>query len=133
MRYDEFISRVQDRARLPDKEKAELATRATLETLGERIPEGLAGNVAAQLPPEAGESLRRAAASAGEGTGERFDRREFLARIRERIGDDEPETTYEARMVFEVMAEATGPGMMTRIREALPKDVRELVGAGGTG
>jgi uncharacterized protein (DUF2267 family) len=39
MQHDEFIGQVQNRAKLPSRGEAEGATRATLETLGERIPE----------------------------------------------------------------------------------------------
>jgi hypothetical protein len=42
MQHDEFVGQVQARARLADTGRAESAIRATLETLGERIPEGLA-------------------------------------------------------------------------------------------
>jgi uncharacterized protein (DUF2267 family) len=55
MRHDEFIGQVQNRAKLPSRGDAEGATRATLETLGERIPENLAVNLASQLPQEIGE------------------------------------------------------------------------------
>ncbi len=41
MQHDAFIGQVQARARLSSRGEAESATRATLETLGERMPEGL--------------------------------------------------------------------------------------------
>ena len=69
MEHDEFIGQVQARARLDSRGAAEQATRATLETLGERLSEGAAENLAAQLPHEIGEHLRRTAS----GTGERLD------------------------------------------------------------
>ncbi len=50
MKYDEFISQVQRRANLASREEAERATRATLETLGERLAGGEAKDLAAQLP-----------------------------------------------------------------------------------
>ncbi len=40
MKHDEFIGRVQHYARLPSRGDAERATRATLETLGERLAGG---------------------------------------------------------------------------------------------
>jgi uncharacterized protein (DUF2267 family) len=40
MKYDEFISQVQRRADLASREEAERATRATMETLGERLAGG---------------------------------------------------------------------------------------------
>ena len=55
MEHDEFIGQVQHRARLGSRGDAERATRATLETLAERIADGAANNLAAQLPNEIGE------------------------------------------------------------------------------
>jgi uncharacterized protein (DUF2267 family) len=60
---------------------AERAIRSTLETLGERIRDGLAENLAGQLPVEIGEHLRRTEAIYDLGAGERFDRDEFIARV----------------------------------------------------
>lgn len=59
MKHDEFIGHVQHGARLASRGAAERATRAALETLRERVPDGLADNLAAQLPTEIGEHLRR--------------------------------------------------------------------------
>ena len=50
MDHDSFIGEVQNRAELASRGEALSATRATLETLGERIEEGQATNLAAQLP-----------------------------------------------------------------------------------
>lgn len=84
MQHDEFIGQVQHRAQLPSRGDAERMARGTLETLGERIPEQLAAHLASQLPHEIGEHLRRTVTMGGAGTGERFDRSEFLARVAQR-------------------------------------------------
>ncbi len=55
MKHDEFIGQMQYRARLSSRGAAERATRATLETLAERLAGGEARDLAAQLPPEIGE------------------------------------------------------------------------------
>lgn len=47
MQHDEFIGLVQNRACLSSRGDAERASGATLETLAERVPEGLVGNLAA--------------------------------------------------------------------------------------
>jgi uncharacterized protein (DUF2267 family) len=133
MQHDEFIGQVQARARLSSRGDAERATRATLETLGERVPEGLADNLAAQLPHEVGEHLRRTEVYGGLGTGERFDTREFLRRVSERSGADEPRAAYLARVVFEVVDEATSGTLTQKVAESLPDDLRRLVTAGSTG
>lgn len=132
MKHDEFIGQVQDRARLASRGEAEGATRATLETLGERVPEQLATNIASQLPTEIGEHLRRTVTMGGAGSGERFDRSEFLTRVADRGHTDEPAATYQARVVLEVVGEATD-GVLDKLRDALPEDLRALVSAGSTG
>ncbi|GGM36808.1 hypothetical protein GCM10012275_04930 [Longimycelium tulufanense] len=133
MKHDEFIGQVQNRARLGSRGDAERATRATLETLGERLPEGLAENLAAQLPREVGEHLRRTEVFGGVGTGERFGLDEFVARVHLRSGASEPQAAFQARAVLAVVRDATSPGLMAKVRESLPDEVRSLVEAGGTG
>lgn len=133
MQHDEFIGQVQSRARLASRGEAERAVRATLETLGERMTEGLADNLAAQLPHEVGEHLRRTEVFGGVGTGERFGKRDFIERVAERAGADEPRAAHLARAVFEVVDEATQGTITTKVRETLPPDIRALISAGSTG
>jgi uncharacterized protein (DUF2267 family) len=133
MQHDEVIGQVQARARLSSRGDAERATRATLETLGERIPEGLADNRAAQLPQEIGEHLRRTVVYGGVGTGERFDTKEFVRRVSDRSSADEPQAAFLARVVFEVVDEATSGALTQKVAESLPDDLRRLVTAGSTG
>ena len=52
MKYDEFLGHVRHRTGLGSLTEAERATRATLETLAERLVGGEARDLAAQLPPE---------------------------------------------------------------------------------
>lgn len=133
MQHDEFIGQVQSRARLSSRGDAERACRATLETLGERIPEGLAGTLAAQLPHEIGEHLRRTEVYFGAATGERFDRQEFIARVAARAGVRQQQADYLARAVLEVVGEAVQDGGMTKVAESLPEDIRDLMLAGSVG
>jgi uncharacterized protein (DUF2267 family) len=133
MQHDEFIGQVQARARLSSRGDAERATRATLETLAERIPEGLADDIAAQLPDEIGEHLRRTIVYGGVGTGERFDTGEFVRRVSERSGTDEPQAAFLTRVVCEVVDEATAGILTRKAAESLPDDLRKLVTAGSTG
>jgi uncharacterized protein (DUF2267 family) len=133
MQHDAFIGQVQARAKLASRGQAEGLTRATLETLGERATEQLAENLAAQLPREIGENLRRTEVFGGAGTGERFDRSEFIRRVSSRSGLAEPQATYGARVVFEVLREATEGGVMNKVRDALPPEIQALVDAGSTG
>jgi uncharacterized protein (DUF2267 family) len=133
MQHDEFIGLVQNRARLSSRGDAERACRATLETLAERVPEGLADNLAAQLPHEIGEHLRRTEIYGGAGTGERFGRQDFVARVAERAGVREQEGAFLARAVTEVVDEATQGGVMPKLTESLPADIRELITSGSSG
>lgn len=133
MQHDEFIGQVQDRARLPSRGSAERATRATLETLAERVPEGLADNIAAQLPHEIGEHLRRTLIYGGEGTGGRFDLPSFVDRVAMRSEVEGPQATFEARVVLEVLDEATQGGVMEKLRASLPDDIEQLVDSGSEG
>lgn len=133
MQHDQLIGAVQHRAQLASRGEAERAVRATLETLGERIPDGLADHLAAGLPHEVGEHLRRTELVSIAGTGERFDRHEFIARVATRAGSDPPRAAYLARTVLEVVEEASSGSVMDKVREALPSDIRQLVSAGSTG
>ncbi|RJL22729.1 DUF2267 domain-containing protein [Bailinhaonella thermotolerans] len=133
MQHDEFIGQVQSRAHLASRGDAERATRATLETVGERIPEGLADNLASQLPHEIGEHLRRTEVLGGQGTGEHFDRQEFVDRVADRAGVDEPKAAHVARAVLEVVDEATQGHIMEKVRDSLPPDIRGFVDSGSQG
>jgi uncharacterized protein (DUF2267 family) len=129
MDHDEFIGQVQHRARLGSRGEAERATRATLETLAERIADGAANNLAAQLPAEIGEHLRRHAPDQS-GTGEQFSPDDFFDRVTEREGVDQPDAVFHARAVLEVTDEATTGGLMTKVREQLPDEFDRLFDAG---
>jgi len=133
MQHDEFIGQVQARGKLANSGQAERVTRSVLETIGERIPDGLSDNLAAQLPHEIGEHLRRTEQPNKNGTGEHFDLNAFVARVEEKSGLDRPQAVYASRVVWEVTNEATQGAVMGKVRDALPPDVREIVGAGSTG
>jgi uncharacterized protein (DUF2267 family) len=136
MRYDELTGHVQARAQLPDRQSAERAVRATLETLAERVPDGLADHLAAQLPGEAAEALRRVAAS-HEGSpeqrtyrrkhGERFGLTGFAGRVAWRAGTTEEEAILESTALFEVLDSAVSPELMEKLYSVLPGDIRELL------
>ncbi len=108
-------------------EAVEGACRAVLEIVGERMPEGLAGNLAAQLPHEVGEHLRRTDVHGGTRSGERFGRQDFIARVAERAGVGEPQAAFIARAVAEVADEAVQGRLMTKVAESLPEGIRQLV------
>lgn len=137
MRHDEFLRLVQAGAALPDRGAAERAVRATLETLAERVPDGLADHLAAQLPHEIGEHLRRVVAAHEGGpeqrsTAERFDLTTFAARVAWRGGVPEDAALREASAVFETLDAAVAPELTEKLIGVLPPDVRELLPASRT-
>ncbi|MCH6159342.1 DUF2267 domain-containing protein [Streptomyces marispadix] len=134
MQHDEFIGQVQARAHLDSRGAAEAGTRATLETLAERIPAAMADNLAAQLPGELGEHLRRVEyAPDVPQTGVRMSRQEFFDRVAERAGADTPKAVHEARSVVEVLEEATQGGLTDRIRQSLDEELASILFSGSTG
>ncbi|MFC7009074.1 DUF2267 domain-containing protein [Halalkalicoccus salilacus] len=130
MDHDSFIGQVQNRAELASRGAALSATRATLQTLGERIQEGEATNLAAQLPDELGRFLEEPA-----DTAESFDFGEFISRVAERdenlgdsgIDDDDlSAAALHARVVVDVLDEAVTEGQIEDIRDQLPEDYGDL-------
>ncbi|UGY92818.1 DUF2267 domain-containing protein [Streptomyces gobiensis] len=134
MQHDIFIGQVQARARLDSRGSAETATRASLETLAERIPASVSENVAAQLPHEIGEHLKRVASALDQPeTGIRLSRQEFFDRVARRASADLPKAVHEARCVVEVADEATNGLLATKIRPLLDDELAEVLFAGSTG
>lgn len=132
MHLDEFIGQVQARAELPDRQAARRAARATLETLAERVPVGLAEHVAAQLPPELAQSLLGVAVSHGSTRderrkGERFDLTTFAGRIAWRAGTTEEVALRDAGAVLDVLDASLSPELMRKLSHVLPHDIRELL------
>jgi uncharacterized protein (DUF2267 family) len=128
MQHDEFIGQVVARAHLDSRGAAERATRAVLETLSERLPEGEAHHLASQLPEEIGEHIERAKGTAGS-----FGVDGFFERVAERAGVKKADAAFHARCVLEVLEEAVTPGQMRHVRQALPEDYLRLFEAGSQG
>lgn len=129
MQFHDFLGHVQHRAQMHSIEEALRASRATLETLGERLTGNEPHDLGAQLPRELAEYLNEPAS----GLGERFDSDEFLRRVSEREGIDLPVAIYHARVVLEVLKEAVSPGEMDDVRGQLPADFQRLFdGSKGT-
>ena len=122
MKHDEFIGQVQHRARVSSRGNAEIATRATLETLAERLAGGEADDLASQLPRGIAEHLR----SRLVGEGERFSVEEFFQRVSRREGVDLPKAIYHARAVIAVLYEAVSPGEMADVHAQLPAEFVRL-------
>ena len=122
MQTQEFLGQVQNKAGLATLGEAMRATRATLETLAERLGPDETRHLAAQLPHE----IQLFLADAGMAMPERFSSNEFLLRVCAREGIDLPESTHHARAVIDVLTEAVSPGDIDDVLERLPDDYRPL-------
>ncbi len=122
MKHDEFIGQVQHRARLSSRGDAEMATRATLETLAERLAGGEANDLASQLPRGLAGYLRTGLS----GEGVHFSVEEFFHRVGEREGVDLSTAIDHARAVIAVLYEAVSPGEMADVRAQLPAEFSQL-------
>lgn len=112
--------------------EAEVAVRATLQTLEERISEGAYQNLIAQLPQGIGE-YRDASDIDRRRTGERFGLDEFLERVARREGVRKQQAALHARCVLEIVEEATTGATATHIEQQLPDEFQPLFESGSKG
>jgi uncharacterized protein (DUF2267 family) len=122
MKGDEFIAEVRNLAELDSNEEAEKATRATLETLRERLAGNEPSNLAAQLPPEIALYVE------GDGGRESFSVQEFYERVAEREGVGHDEAIRHARAVATVLQAAVTGGEIDNVRSQLGNEYEELFG-----
>ena len=106
MKYIEFMGQVRHRSGLSSLAEAERATRATLETLAERLAGGEARDLAAQLPAELAHFLQPPDA----GIGTKLTLQEFFEAVSLREGVELEEATFHARVVIGVLTEAVSQG-----------------------
>lgn len=132
MDYHEFVGEVQHRLELSGMGEAVRAIRAILTTLGERIQEGEASNLAGQLPMEVDRYLLEAE------SGQQFDFDEFISRVVERteLGNGEDgssEAVYYTQAIFALLADIVPESEFEEVQEGFPADedydqLFELVG-----
>ncbi len=121
MQMQDFVGQVRNGARLTSREQALNATRATLETLAERLGADGSRNLAAQLPEGIGQYLHGREAIA-----EQFSRDEFLKRVSAREGVDPPVSIRHARVVLDTLTQAVTPGEIRGVLDHLPADYAPL-------
>ena len=121
MQMFEFVGQVQSGAGLRSKEQAINATRATLETLAERLGADEARHLAAQLPQGIGQYL-----DGPEAVAERFSSDEFLQRVSAREGIDLPDSVDHARAVLGTVTQAVPEGEMRSVLRQLPAEFAPL-------
>jgi uncharacterized protein (DUF2267 family) len=107
-----------------DRQAAERATRATLQTLAERLSREEARDLTEQLPPELGPWLFT------DRTTERFDVDEFLGRVAGRAEVDLSAAERQARAVLTALARAVGAEEFADAVAQLPKDFAFLLPSG---
>ena len=134
MNFDEFVGEAQHRLELPDTGSTVRAIRATLTTLGRRIPEGNARDLAGSLPMEIDWYLTGAVPDHGQ----RFDWQEFVARVSEITGAEPPDAAYQAQLVVDLVRSVVPESDFQQLRDQLPEsperqDWGELFGVVDTG
>ncbi|WP_435074584.1 DUF2267 domain-containing protein [Halorubrum sp. HHNYT27] len=117
MDFDEFTGEVQHRLDMPGTGETVRAIRATLTTLGQRIPEGNAADLAASLPLEIKWYLTGPVAEHGQ----RFDWQEFVTRVAEIEGADPADAAYHARVIMDVVQSQVPESDFSQLREMLPE------------
>jgi len=132
MNYDEFTGAVQHRLDLPATGDAVRAVRATLTTLGRRIPEGDATDLASALPMEVDWYLTGAVHEHGQ----RFDWQTFVGDVADVEGVDRSDAAYHAQIVFDLVAANVPEADVRQLRDQLPAAdgwdaLFEVVDAGG--
>ncbi len=122
MKGEQFIAEVKNLAELDTTEDAQKATRATLETLKERLAGNEPSNLAAQLPPEIAPYVE------GDGGQEAFSLEEFYDRDAQKQGVDHDEAIRHARAVATVLQTAVTGGELEDVRSQLGDEYKELFG-----
>lgn len=137
MHYEEMLGLVQRQAGLADRSSADVALRATLRTLAERMPDAAADHFAAQLPVQAAEVMQEVTRGDAPDVearthGEKFGLPTFAGRLAWRAQIDEKTAVERAVAVFEVLDAAVAPELMKKLTNVLPRDVGELLPAART-
>jgi uncharacterized protein (DUF2267 family) len=116
-----FVKRVEESTGFP-KDEAERLVRTTLVTLGTRISPGEADDLAAQLPPALGATLRHECEPC------RFGPEEFARRVARIVPLANEQAVPAIRTVFSVLAEAVSEGELRQVLAQLGKEYEGLVG-----
>jgi len=135
MDFDEFTGTVQHRLELPGTGETVRAIRATLSTLGRRIPAGAAEDLAASLPME----IRWYLTGAVDDHGQRFDWQAFVDRVSDIENADPSDAAYHAQVIVDLVRAQVPGSDFQQLRDQLPESdddenwgaLFELVDAGG--
>jgi len=117
MKFDEFTGEVQHRLELPGTGETVRAIRATLLTLGQRLPEGNAEDLAASLPME----IKWYLTGAVHEHGQRFDWQKFVSRVSEIEETDPADAAYHARVIVDLVQTLVPESDFQQLRDSLPE------------
>lgn len=133
--YNDFIGEVQHRIEAGEQAEAVRTTRAVLSTLGERVEEGGATDIAGALPMEIDWYLLQP------DHGQVFDYDEFVDRVVEKMdyghldldadygtpsSVDEAEAVYRAKAVVALLSETVPGGELANVEDQLPEEYGDL-------
>ena len=135
MNFDEFTGELQHRLQLANTGETLRAIRATLMTLGQRIPEGNAEDFAASLPIE----IKWYMTGAVHEHGQRFDWKAFVERVSEIENADPADAAYHARIIVDFIRTQVPESDFQQLRDQLPESeddenwrkLFEIVDSGG--
>jgi uncharacterized protein (DUF2267 family) len=127
--YAEFMEAVARRAQLPSEE-AEDVTRATLETLTDRITAGQASRIAGQLPVELRQHLHKTTSAVDAQIAESFEVDEFVERVAARSGVDVGMADAGMRGVLSTIGEVVSNDELQDMLSQLQKEFWEMIQAG---
>ncbi|OHV32434.1 MULTISPECIES: DUF2267 domain-containing protein [Pseudofrankia] len=124
MKQDQLVSAIRVTGGFESARQAEMAMRATLTVLGERISGGETRSLAAQLPAAFAEVLPP------RGAGERFDVQEFYLRVAQLEGDSctASKARRHARAVVAALKAGISPSEFEDVAGQLPVDYADLLG-----
>ncbi|QLK24977.1 DUF2267 domain-containing protein [Natrinema zhouii] len=133
--YTDFVGEVQHRIEAGRQAEAVRTVRAVLETLGERVDEGGATDMASPLPMEIDRHLL--AADHGQG----YDYDEFVDQVLERLNYDDldldasygrpsnvdrAEAVYRIKAVVELLSEQVPGGELAHVEEQFPDEFADM-------
>ncbi len=124
MQENEFIGLVQEAGHLETVDRAQVATEAVLETLGESLTGGEAEDMAAQLPDELAGIVEHADHDAAG-----YDAHQFIDRVREQLRgtDIEPDDAERyADAVTDALAVVLTEGELQDLKAQLDDDLHPL-------
>ena len=120
MQYDQFISKVQEHAGFESRDDATRLTKATLETLGERLSRKERDDLASEIPEELKTYLLKRE------NWDLFTVGEFFQRVEARADCGLPRAVIGSRAVIMTLREAVSTGELEDVIQEFPSGYEEL-------